>query len=208
MIGRLVPSAPHPWKTGKVLPRIWGLRCFFRGWSSDLAHFWPRTFRFAAHYREVRGAAAKREAYSMRLPPRKQAGSVRLRRYSIMVLPMSGAAGTGMQVCTATITTTPVLLFWTAQRPVFSSSQEEKMGGWPRGGAACPRAVRRRRHSQISSPYSAQVLLSVIFTSTNCPIKLLPPLSRTSRLPSVRDARGYIGSSLSPSTSTRTVWPI
>ena len=39
----------------------------------------------------------------------------------------------------------PVLLFWTAQRPVFSSSQEEKMGGWPRGGAARSRAVRRRR---------------------------------------------------------------
>ena len=140
MIGRLVPSAPHPWKTGKVLPRIWGLRCFFRGWSSDLAHFWPRTFRFAAHYREVRGAAAKREAYSMRLPPRKQAGSVRLRRYSIMVLPMSGAAGTGMQVCTATITTTPVLLFWTAQRPVFLFFARRENGGLaPRRSRTSPR---------------------------------------------------------------------
>ena len=28
------------------------------GWSSDLARFWPRAFRFATRYREVEGAAA------------------------------------------------------------------------------------------------------------------------------------------------------
>ena len=57
------------------------------------------------------------------------------------------------------------------------------------------------------SPYSAQVLLSVTFTSMNCPISSLPPFRRTSRLPSVREARGKFSSSLSPSTSTRTVLP-
>ncbi len=57
------------------------------------------------------------------------------------------------------------------------------------------------------SPYSAQVLLSVIFTSIKLPIRLLSPFSRTSRLPSVREARGKFSSSLSPSTSTRTVLP-
>ena len=57
------------------------------------------------------------------------------------------------------------------------------------------------------SPYSAQVLLSVTFTSMNCPISSLPPFRRTSRLPSVREERGKFSSSLSPSTSTRTVLP-
>ena len=61
--------------------------------------------------------------------------------------------------------------------------------------------------NQTGSPYSAQVLLSVTFTSIKLPIRLLSPFSRTSRLPSVREARGKFSSSLSPSTSTRTVLP-
>ena len=63
------------------------------------------------------------------------------------------------------------------------------------------------QETQTGSPYSAQVLLSVTFTSMNCPISSLPPFRRTSRLPSVREARGKFSSSLSPSTSTRTVLP-
>ena len=50
-------------------------------------------------------------------------------------------------------------------------------------------------------------LLAVTATSANCPIRALSPFSRTKRLPSVREVRGYSGSSLSPSTSTRTVLP-
>ena len=61
--------------------------------------------------------------------------------------------------------------------------------------------------NHTGSPYSAQVLLSVTFTSIKLPIRLLSPFSRTSRLPSVREARGKFSSSLSPSTSTRTVLP-
>lgn len=68
---------------------------------------------------------------------------------------------------------------------------------WPHVGAS----------NQTGSPYSAQVLLSVTFTSMNFPIRSFPPFSRTSRLPSVREARGKFSSSLSPSTSTRTVLP-
>ena len=68
---------------------------------------------------------------------------------------------------------------------------------WPHVGAS----------NQTVSPYIAQVLLSVTFTSMNCPISSLPPFSRTSRLPSVREARVKFSSSLSPSTSTRTVLP-
>ena len=63
------------------------------------------------------------------------------------------------------------------------------------------------QETHTGSPYSAQVLLSVIFTSIKLPIRLLSPFSRTSRLPSVREARGKFSSSLSPSTSTRTVLP-
>ena len=40
------------------------------GWSSDLAHFWSRAFRFAKRYRAVKGAAAKREAYQIVFAPR------------------------------------------------------------------------------------------------------------------------------------------
>lgn len=65
----------------------------------------------------------------------------------------------------------------------------------------------REIYRQTASPYSAQVLLPVIFTSTNWPMRDLSPFRRTRRLPSVRDARGNAGSSLSPSTSTRTVSP-
>ena len=61
--------------------------------------------------------------------------------------------------------------------------------------------------NQTGSPYSAQVLLSVTFTSMNFPIRSFPPFSRTRRLPSVREERGKFSSSLSPSTSTRTVLP-
>ena len=63
------------------------------------------------------------------------------------------------------------------------------------------------QETHTGSPYSAQVLLSVTFTSIKLPIRLLSPFSRTSRLPSVREARGKFSSSLSPSTSTRTVLP-
>ena len=63
------------------------------------------------------------------------------------------------------------------------------------------------QETHTGSPYSAQVLLSVIFTSIKLPIRPLSPFSRTSRLPSVREARGKFSSSLSPSTSTRTVLP-
>ncbi len=61
--------------------------------------------------------------------------------------------------------------------------------------------------NQTGSPYSAQVLLSVTFMSIKLPIRFLSPFSRTNRLPSVREARGKFSSSLSPSTSTRTVLP-
>ena len=63
------------------------------------------------------------------------------------------------------------------------------------------------QETHTGSPYSTQVLLSVTFTSIKLPIRLLSPFSRTSRLPSVREARGKFSSSLSPSTSTRTVLP-
>ena len=65
----------------------------------------------------------------------------------------------------------------------------------------------REVYRETASPYSAQVLLPVTATSANCPIRALSPFSRTRRLPSVREVRGYSGSSLSPSTSTRTVLP-
>ena len=68
-------------------------------------------------------------------------------------------------------------------------------------------ALLREQKNYTVSPYSAQVLLSVTFTSMNCPISSLPPFRRTSRFPSVREARGKFSSSLSPSTSTRTVLP-
>ena len=65
----------------------------------------------------------------------------------------------------------------------------------------------REVYRYTASPYSAQVWLPVTATSANCPIRALSPFSRTRRLPSVREVRGYSGSSLSPSTSTRTVLP-
>ena len=64
------------------------------------------------------------------------------------------------------------------------------------GGADSLRRVganppRRGWHNiQTNSPYSAQVLLPVIRTSANRPIRVSGPLIRTSRLPSVREARG------------------
>ena len=57
-----------------------------------------------------------------------------------------------------------------------------------RVGANPPR--RGRHNIQTNSPYSAQVLLPVIRTSANRPIRVSGPLIRTSRLPSVREARG------------------
>lgn len=92
----------------------------------------------------------------------------------------------------------PVPFLLDRPRPVFFWARPKENGGWDLPGAGT---------SQIASPYSAQVLLPVIFTSTNWPMRDLSPLRRTRRLPSVREARGNAGSSLSPSTSTRTVSP-
>ena len=61
--------------------------------------------------------------------------------------------------------------------------------------------------SYFTSPNSAQVLLSVINTSAYRPMREASPRRWTSRPPLVRLERGQRASPLSPSTSTRTVWP-
>ena len=101
----------------------------------------------------------------------------------------------------------PAFLFRGAGGDILFSKENIPLASPYRAGTFHREFPLWEQETHTGSPYSAQVLLSVTFTSIKLPIRLLSPFSRTSRLPSVREARGKFSSSLSPSTSTRTVLP-
>ena len=89
----------------------------------------------------------------------------------------------------------------------FLSAQEVTRGTGPEAPKRQRVAEQPALCSYFTSPNSAQVLLSVIKTSAYRPMREASPRRWTSRPPLVRLERGQRASPLSPSTSTRTVWP-
>ena len=141
----LLPSAPNIGKTRIEHPRICYFRRAFGVIDAWTFFFPPLPLPLPPGSAKRSGERGKRSRSHTTTTP-KAAPSPQMRASLSLFLKGIAHSAQAFQISTAPSRTTPVLLFWTAQRPVFSSSQEEKMGGWPRSGAARPRAVRRRRN--------------------------------------------------------------
>ena len=132
----------HRWNRGNIPPHG-GSSGLLSGWFTIHRHSLSAaaTANFEAVSAE-RSVERGNRSLSIRRPPRKQIGSLNMRRQTIPVPPMSDAPGTGPQACTAPSRSTPVFVqtcpkgrIWTQKRFLFhrcgdfSLTLSKKSGG-------------------------------------------------------------------------------